>query len=83
MNSTSRSDTSRPLKIPRYDLILIGAGPCGLAAASEFKHAGLNYLHLESGQLAQTVYNFPPNPPFSKGGLRRIDRVGLSDGREN
>jgi thioredoxin reductase (NADPH) len=61
VSSAPRSDNFRLWKIPRYDLILIGAGPCGLAAASEFKHAGLNYLHLESGQLAQTVYNFPTN----------------------
>ncbi len=64
VSSAPRSDNFRLRKIPRYDLILIGAGPCGLAAASEFKHAGLNYLHLESGQLAQTVYNFPTNPLF-------------------
>jgi thioredoxin reductase (NADPH) len=61
VSSAPRSDTFRPQKTPHYDLILIGAGPCGLAAASESKHAGLNYLHLESGQLAQTVYNFPTN----------------------
>lgn len=61
MNSKPRFKNFRSKKIPRYDLILIGAGPCGLAAASEFKNAGLHYLHLESGQLAQTIYNFPTN----------------------
>jgi thioredoxin reductase (NADPH) len=42
-----------------YDLILVGAGPCGLAAAAIFKQAGMKYLHLESGRIAQTIYNFP------------------------
>ncbi|MDR4509166.1 MAG: NAD(P)-binding domain-containing protein [Candidatus Brocadiaceae bacterium] len=44
-----------------YDVVLIGAGPTGIAAASEFKSAGLNYLHLESGRLAQTIFNYPNN----------------------
>jgi thioredoxin reductase (NADPH) len=42
-----------------HDLILIGAGPCGLAAAADFKQAGLDYVHLETERLAQTIYNFP------------------------
>ncbi|MBN1420076.1 MAG: NAD(P)-binding domain-containing protein, partial [Planctomycetes bacterium] len=41
-----------------HDLVLIGAGPCGLAAAAEFRRAGLRYVHLEAGELAQTVRNF-------------------------
>lgn len=49
-----RSTRSRP-----YDLVLIGAGPCGLAAAAEFRRAGLRYIHLEAGDLAQTVRNYP------------------------
>jgi cation diffusion facilitator CzcD-associated flavoprotein CzcO len=40
-----------------FDLVLIGAGPCGLVAAADFKSAGLHYLHIEAGRLAQTVYN--------------------------
>jgi thioredoxin reductase (NADPH) len=42
-----------------YDAILVGAGPCGLAAAADFKAAGLDYLHLEQGALAQTIRLFP------------------------
>ncbi|MBM4053570.1 MAG: hypothetical protein FJ264_02630 [Planctomycetes bacterium] len=45
----------------RYDAILIGAGPTGIAAAYEFKNAGIKYLHLESGRLAQTIFNYPKN----------------------
>lgn len=47
--------------IPKYAVVLIGAGPCGLSAALEFKNASLNYLHLESGNIAQTIYNFTSN----------------------
>ena len=42
-----------------YDLIIIGAGPAGISAAFEAKKAGLNYLVIEKGLLANTVYNYP------------------------
>lgn len=42
-----------------YDVVIIGAGPAGIAAAVEFKQAGLRFAHFDSGNLAQTIYNFP------------------------
>ena len=42
-----------------YDCVLIGAGPAGLAAGVTFKKAGLDYLHLETGQTAQTIVHYP------------------------
>ena len=42
-----------------YDLVIIGAGPAGIAAAYEAKKAGLDYVVLEKRLIANTVYNYP------------------------
>jgi thioredoxin reductase (NADPH) len=42
-----------------YDLIIIGSGPSGLAAALSAKRRELNYLLLERDQLASTVRKYP------------------------
>src|SRR5687767_11253000 len=41
------------------DLLIIGAGPAGIAAAYEAKRAGLDYVVIEKGLIANTVYNYP------------------------
>ena len=41
------------------DLLIIGAGPAGIAAAYEAKKAGLSYVVIEKGLIANTVYNYP------------------------
>lgn len=46
------------------DLIIIGAGPIGLACGIEAKKAGLNYLILEKGCLVNSLYNYPRNMTF-------------------
>jgi len=49
-----------------YDLIIIGSGPSGLSAALSARLHGLNYLVLERGVIANTVYNYPiARPLFS------------------
>jgi thioredoxin reductase (NADPH) len=42
-----------------FDLIIIGAGPAGIAAAFEAKKAGLKYLVLEKGLIGNTIYQYP------------------------
>src|ERR1043165_7024894 len=42
-----------------FDLIIIGAGPAGIMAAYEAKKAGLDYLVIEKGLIANTIYNYP------------------------
>lgn len=42
-----------------YDLVIIGAGPAGISAAYEAKKAGLDYVVIEKGLIANTVYNYP------------------------
>lgn len=47
-----------------YDLIIIGGGPTGINCAIEASKKGLDYLVLEKGVLANSLYNFPINMTF-------------------
>lgn len=47
-----------------FPIIIIGAGPIGLACAIEAKKAGINYLILEKGCLVNSLYNYPVNMTF-------------------
>ncbi|MCU1289957.1 MAG: Thioredoxin reductase [Acidobacteria bacterium] len=42
-----------------FDLIIIGAGPAGISAAFEAQKLGVNYLVIEKGLIADTVYKYP------------------------
>jgi thioredoxin reductase (NADPH) len=46
------------------DLIIIGAGPIGLACGIEAKKAGLNYAIIEKGCLVNSIYHYPFNMTF-------------------
>jgi len=46
------------------DLIIIGAGPIGLACGIEAQKAGLDYLILEKGCLVNSIYHYPHNMTF-------------------
>ncbi len=41
------------------DLIIIGAGPAGLSAAEAAQNAGLSYLVIEKGTIANTIRQYP------------------------
>lgn len=41
------------------DLIIIGAGPAGLSAAEAAKQAGLDYVVIEKGTIANTIRQYP------------------------
>jgi len=43
----------------RLDLLIIGAGPAGLSAADVAAQEGLDYLVVEKGLIADTVYHYP------------------------
>ncbi len=47
-----------------YDVIIIGAGPIGLACGIEAKKAGLSYLIIEKGCLVNSLFNYPQNMTF-------------------
>ena len=42
-----------------FDLLIIGAGPAGLSAADAAARAGLSYVVLEKGTIANTIRQYP------------------------
>ncbi|RSK40765.1 YpdA family putative bacillithiol disulfide reductase [Mangrovimonas spongiae] len=46
------------------DVIIIGAGPIGIACALECKKKGLSYIVLEKGALTNSLFNYPLNMTF-------------------
>jgi putative YpdA family bacillithiol system oxidoreductase len=46
------------------DLIIIGAGPIGLACGISAQEKGLNYLVLEKGTLVNSLFKYPLNMSF-------------------
>lgn len=48
----------------RYDIIIIGAGPVGLACGLEATRKTLDYLILEKGCLTNSIFHFPTEMRF-------------------
>ncbi|GGD78449.1 pyridine nucleotide-disulfide oxidoreductase [Emticicia aquatilis] len=48
----------------KYDIVIIGGGPIGLACGIEAQKAGLSYAILEKGCLVNSLYNYPANMTF-------------------
>tara|TARA_R100000353_G_scaffold135386_1_gene96057 strand:+ start:17031 stop:17999 length:969 start_codon:yes stop_codon:yes gene_type:complete len=46
------------------DVLIIGAGPIGIACALACKKEGLNYVVVEKGPLTNSLYNYPLNMTF-------------------
>src|SRR5919109_3945677 len=50
--------------MPIRDVLIVGAGPSGLAAAIAAKRQGLDYLIVEKGVLVNSIFNFPMHMVF-------------------
>lgn len=50
--------------MPVRDVLIVGAGPSGLATAIAAKQAGLDYVILERGVLVNSIFNFPVHMVF-------------------
>ena len=46
------------------DLIVVGAGPIGLACGIEAEKAGLSYLIIDKGMLVNSLFHYPNNMTF-------------------
>lgn len=57
------------------DVIIVGAGPIGLACGIELKKEGLDYLIIEKGCLVNSLYNYPHNMTF----FSTSDRLEIGD----
>jgi thioredoxin reductase (NADPH) len=47
-----------------YDVLVVGAGPTGMACGIEAQRAGLKLTILEKGCLVNSLFNYPPNMTF-------------------
>ncbi|UFH56127.1 YpdA family putative bacillithiol disulfide reductase [Spirosoma sp. KNUC1025] len=47
-----------------YDVLIVGGGPCGLAAGIEATKAGLSHLILEMGSLTESIRQYPRRMRF-------------------
>ena len=50
--------------MPIHDVLIVGAGPSGLATAIAAKQQGLDYVLVEKGVLVNGIFNFPTNMVF-------------------
>ena len=57
------------------DVLIIGAGPIGLACGIEATKAGLSYVILDKGCLVNSLYNYPRNMTF----FSTSDRLEIGD----
>lgn len=48
----------------KYDAVIIGAGPIGLACAIEAKKHNLKYVVIEKGCIVNSIFHFPTNMTF-------------------
>lgn len=48
----------------KFDAIIVGAGPIGLACGIEMERAGLRYLIIEKGCLVNSLFHYPLNMTF-------------------
>ena len=54
------------MQIPedKYQVVIIGGGPIGIACALEAEKEGLSYVILEKGCLVNSLYHYPTNMTF-------------------
>jgi len=48
----------------KFDILIIGGGPIGIACGIAAKNAGLTYIIIEKGCLVNSLYNYPANMTF-------------------
>ncbi|WP_040341744.1 YpdA family putative bacillithiol disulfide reductase [Bacillus smithii] len=59
----------------KEECIIIGGGPCGLAAAISLKETGKNPLIIEKGNIVDTIYRFPTHQTF----FSSSDKLAIGD----
>ncbi len=50
--------------VEQFDVLIIGAGPTGLACAIEARRAGYSVVAVDKGCLCNSLYNYPANMTF-------------------
>ena len=59
----------------KVDVIIVGGGPCGLAAAIAIKEIGLSSLVIEKGNITEAIYNYPTHQTF----FSTSEKLGIGD----
>jgi thioredoxin reductase (NADPH) len=57
-----------------FRVAIVGAGPIGLELAVALKHAGIEYVQFDAGQIGSTITWYPPQMLFHSSS----DRVGIA-----
>jgi thioredoxin reductase (NADPH) len=52
------------MKKEQEKVIIVGGGPCGLAAAIALQDIGINPLVIEKGNIVNAIYNYPTHQTF-------------------
>jgi bacillithiol disulfide reductase len=50
--------------VQRFDVVVVGAGPTGLACGIELQQRGVNTVLLEKGCVVNSIYNYPTHMVF-------------------
>ena len=61
---TFRSENTPEQGTEHFDVVVIGAGPTGLACALESKRLGLRVTLIDKGCLCNSIYNYPAHMTF-------------------
>ena len=48
----------------QFDVLIVGAGPTGLACGIDVKRAGLSVVNIDKGCLVNSLFNYPSNMTF-------------------
>ncbi|WLR53123.1 YpdA family putative bacillithiol disulfide reductase [Bacillus tianshenii] len=59
----------------REEVIIVGGGPCGLAAAIALENAGFHPLVIEKGNIVNAIYNYPTHQTF----FSSADKLEIGD----
>jgi thioredoxin reductase (NADPH) len=51
-------------KVEQFEVVVIGAGPTGLACAIDAKREGLSVVNIDKGCLCNSLYHYPTNMTF-------------------
>lgn len=57
------------------EVLIVGAGPCGISVAVECKKQGLDPLVIEKGAIANTIYRYPLSMTF----FSSADKIEIGD----